>query len=422
MFPLRRALILSAAALLLPTSQILAVLCAQDTVPAATLLIPHFRVDLDACDQETGADTVITIVNTRAESTVAHMTWWTDWGVPTINFSLYLTGYDQQTIDLKPAFCDGFLPLTGPNVFSNHGSLSGPPPSLPNCELIEEGLSNPLLTGALLDRVRNGHTGSFDVSFGGCAGTDHGDNIARGYVTFDVINDCSLLFPSDAGYFLDVAAFDNVLMGEVLYLGPEGFQNEPAVHIEADPTGSEIQPDDRTFYGRYVAGSGQDLREPLPSILAANHSTLAAGSELLVWRETIATAAATCGTLPAGLPIAQSDLLVFDEEENPLSVFADAELATNALALDGIVPPGVVELGWLVLDERHAGVESLYGDDRAQAWVTYLSGPDPVAMASGRETFVLDNTCTGNGFGLPHRIFADGFESGDTAMWTNISP
>ena len=400
----------------------LAVLCASDEVPAATLLVPHFRVDLDACGSAGGLDTMITVVNTAASSTVAHMTLWTDWGVPTLIFGFYLTGYDQQTIDLAAAFCDGNLPLTGPLIFSNHGTLSDPAPPLPTCELIESGLTNPVLTGSILDRLRNGHTGAFDASFSGCAGSDHGDNVARGFVTFDAVADCSVLFPSDPGYFDGLALFDNVLMGQVLYTGAGRFQSLPAVHIEADPQGTAFAAGDHTFYGRYVGGDASDRREPLPTRFAANHSTLTAGAELVIWREVSGAAPAACGTLPPNLPLPQPDVLVFDEEENPLVAFADAGLATNAVSLDALLPPGVADLGWLVLDERHAGVVGLYGDDRAQAWVSYLSGSDPAASASGRETFVLDNTCSFEDFVLPHRVFADGFESGDTMAWSITSP
>ncbi|MCP3958858.1 MAG: hypothetical protein GY719_13475 [bacterium] len=393
-----------------------AVLCASDEVPAATLLVPWFTVDLDACGTEIEHDTIVTVVNTSAASVVAQMTLWTDWGVPTINFSLYLTGYDQQTISLAAAFCDGELPLTGPTILSPHGELSGPPPSLPICELIEPSLTNPLLTGALLDRVRNGHTGAFDASFGGCAGSDHGDDVARGYLTFDVVGDCSVLFPSDPGYFDGTAAFSNVLMGQVLYAGPEVFQSLSAVHIEADTEGTVFSSGDHTFYGRYVGGDASDRREPLPTVFSANFSRHHAVGDLLVWRESTAGGPAACGNLPANLPIAQSDVLVFDEEENPLSILPDVGLVTNAVPVADVVPPGLADVGWLVLDERHPGVASLYGDDRAQAWVGYLSRPDLGLPFVGREAFALSGPCSADVL-EPHRVFADGFESGDTSAW-----
>src|SRR6185436_15281810 len=75
-----------------------------------------------------------------------------------------------------------------------------------------------------------------------CYGINHGDNVARGYVTIDDVNSCSTLFPSDTGYFisggLGIADNDNVLWGDVFWVNPgENFaQGETLVHIEADAT------------------------------------------------------------------------------------------------------------------------------------------------------------------------------------------
>ena len=45
------------------------------------------------------------------------------------------------------------------------------------------------------------------VEFGNrCAGQDLGDRIARGYVTVDTVNNCTLRFPGDAGYFGELLA------------------------------------------------------------------------------------------------------------------------------------------------------------------------------------------------------------------------
>ncbi|MEM9593644.1 MAG: hypothetical protein AAGD06_05250, partial [Acidobacteriota bacterium] len=65
--------------------------CTLDNVPAATLLLPYFEVDLDSLS---GTTTVFSIHNAWPEATVAHIIFWTDWGAPTINFDVFLTGYD----------------------------------------------------------------------------------------------------------------------------------------------------------------------------------------------------------------------------------------------------------------------------------------------------------------------------------------
>ena len=40
---------------------------------------------------------------------------WTDWGVPTLAFDIYLTGYDVQTLNLRDLFA-GNLPMTVPDT------------------------------------------------------------------------------------------------------------------------------------------------------------------------------------------------------------------------------------------------------------------------------------------------------------------
>ncbi len=397
---------------LLPAAAVLAVppapglLCTDDPVPAATILVPHFMVDLDSCGS--GASTVVRIVNTVAASTLVHVTFWTDWSEPTIDYDIYLTGFDHQTIDLGDAFCNGNLQITGPTV-SPHGELSDLPATPPDCENILPFGPNPVLFGALLDRIRNGHTGQHDDSFGGCAAFDHGDNVARGYLTIDVVERCSILFPNQIGYE-DVLGHDNHILGEVLYLDPASnfFQSFPAVHVEATAPGESFQPGDHTFYGRYFGADALDRREPLASRFASRFQLQEdAGTELLVWRETISPGVAACGTSPPGFPLATASLLVFDEEENPLSAEVPIPLETNRVALADLIP---LASGWLVFDGRHTGVDSVYGDDLAQAWLAGFT-PQPFAISinegltpprpplpplglfSGHAAHALDNIC-----------------------------
>ena len=60
---------------------------------------------------------------------MANVTVWTDWGVPSLGFQIYLTGYDSQSIDLRNVF-NGTLPITADagadpgDKVSHHGSLS----------------------------------------------------------------------------------------------------------------------------------------------------------------------------------------------------------------------------------------------------------------------------------------------------------
>ena len=82
--------------------------CKVDTPPAATLLLPYFEVDLSRTD---GITTMFSIGNATASATLAHVTLWTDLGVPTLNFNVYLTGWDIETLNVRDLF-NGVLPRT----------------------------------------------------------------------------------------------------------------------------------------------------------------------------------------------------------------------------------------------------------------------------------------------------------------------
>src|SRR4029434_954169 len=78
-----------------------------------------------------------------------------------------------------------------------------------------------------------------------CAGRALNDPIARGYITVDTVNNCTLRFPGDAGYFAAGGTGDatnqNVLWGD--YFEVNGAENsahgDDLVHIEASATNPE---------------------------------------------------------------------------------------------------------------------------------------------------------------------------------------
>src|SRR5688572_7166602 len=85
-------------------------ICTIDDVPAATLLLPYFEVTLDA-PVGWGKHTLFSTNNASASAAVAHVTLWTDQSIPTLDFDVYLTGYDVQTISIRDIF-NGNLPRT----------------------------------------------------------------------------------------------------------------------------------------------------------------------------------------------------------------------------------------------------------------------------------------------------------------------
>src|SRR5215216_1332535 len=57
--------------------------CDISVAPAATLLLPYFEVDID---DPAGETTLFTITNVSNEDQIAHVTLWTDYSFPVIDF------------------------------------------------------------------------------------------------------------------------------------------------------------------------------------------------------------------------------------------------------------------------------------------------------------------------------------------------
>ncbi len=353
--------------------------CQVDVQPAATLLFPYFEVE---AANPAGLTTLISINNAAAESHLAQVTLWTDWGEPSLAFSLYLTGYDVQTINLRDILSAGILPSTGTNL-SNQGSLSGDNASFPGCSNASApgagpAFPNPALDGATRAHLQAWHSGEQSPMTGTCAGSLQ-EGRWTGYVTVDVVRRCSESNPTDFGYFLDggegLATNDNVLFGDLfLVTSEEDFaQGEPALHLRAD---SEAFPFGAyTFYGQHWNGDGRDDRQPLGSAYAfryLNGGVFTGGTELIVWRDSKSAAGGqvACGTEPSWAPLPTAPILAFDEEENP-QILPDESSAfpyrTQRVQVGGAALPTVADFGWMWLDLAHDG-GGLFGQ-RAQGHV-----------------------------------------------------
>jgi hypothetical protein len=304
------------------TAPAAAVLCTLDNVPAATLLLPYFELNLDDPNGET---TLFSVANASATATVAHVVLWTDLGVPTFFFDIYLTGYDVQTVNLRDVFVYGRLPQTADAAEDPSDTISPKGPlsqdtSFPGCQ----GVLPPLqLPSFFLAHLAALHTGNPSVILKGlCAGVNHGDNFARGYVTIDALDDCSMRFPSDPGYFGPGgdASDANVLAGDYFYVDSHlaYARGGNMVRLEADP--QAFKPGDATFYELFVNGSAADGREPLPSTWSGRFlfgGAFNAGTEVVVWREaqTVPAPFACGGPLTGGFPLGVANAAVFDEQE-----------------------------------------------------------------------------------------------------------
>lgn len=378
-----------------------AVLGTIDDVPAATLLLPYFEVDLDDVN---GVQTLFSINNASATAVLAHVVVWSDLSVPVLDFNIYLTGYDVVTINLRDIFVLGNLPRTAsagqdPGDTISHKGAASQDINFASCNGF---LPPPVLPADFITHLQNSLTGQASpILFGLCSGQRLGDRSARGYVTVDTVNACNLDFPFTPGYFVNggigTATNQNVLWGDYFYVnsGQSFAQGETLVHIEASATDPETSvPGQYTFYGRYVGWTAADNREPLATHFAirfVNGGIFSGGTELRVWRDSkVNQGAFACpvatGLRPPWYPLGQEQIVIFDEEENPevpvtLPVSPPRPGAslvpfpaeTNCIVVDGPGLPVNPTFGWLFLNLNTtvaaAGSNPPEDPAAAQAWV-----------------------------------------------------
>jgi hypothetical protein len=310
-----------------------------DNAPAATLLLPYFEVNLD---DPVGTTTLFSINNASATAVLVHVVMWTDWSWHSLDFNIYLTGYDVQTVNIRDIF-NGFLPVTATDLedpgdtISPQGEFSQDI-TFPGCSGVFP-YDEPELGPFNLELIRSGHVGAPVAGLGNrCVGFDHGDNVARGYITADVVNVCSLLFPGDPGYFvsggLGHAGNQNVIWGDFFIVDQvNNFSfGDSLVHIEAQSPQATALPTvplptetGYTFYGRYTQPGGFDDREALGTVWATrflNGGAFTGGTDLITWRDsTSATVPAngfSCASGPSWDPLLERQIVIFDEFEQPI--------------------------------------------------------------------------------------------------------
>jgi hypothetical protein len=344
---------------------------------------------------------------------------WSDLSVPVLDFNVYLTGYDVVTVNVRDIL-NGVLPRTASagqdpgDTISNKGDFSQDI----NFASCNDQLPIANASADLAASWQAALTGSFAPHLGGCAGFDHDDAIARGYITVDTVNNCTLRFPGDPGYFIAGGQGDatnqNVLWGDYFYVNSaENFaQGETLVHVEADALNPETSvPGEYTFYGRYVAWTAADNREPLSTNFATrfiNGGPFSGGTSLLVWRDSkVDQQAFTCGRLPSWFPLGQEGIVIFDEQENPnrppgcqISPCTTIStipfpLETQRTEVGGPDLPSPFDFGWLYLNLNTTVATSPNPPEdpaAAQAWVTTVMDADG-RYSVGYDAIQLDSAC-----------------------------
>jgi len=392
-----------------------AVIGTVDDVPAATLLLPYFEVDLANTN---GLTTLFSVNNASATAVLAHVVVWSDLSVPVLDFNIYLTGYDVQTVNMRDII-NGTLPRTASAGQDPGDTIS--PKGIYSQDINFASCTGQLPLGPLsatyVDHLKKSLTGQASSLFGGrCAGQVFGDNIARGYVTIDTVNNCTLRFPGDAGYFVAGGSGDatnqNVLWGDYFFVTPEEnyASGETMVHIEASATNPETSvPGQYTFYGRYVAWTAADNREPLATNFATRYilgGGFTGGTDLIAWRDSKVnqapfTCPASMGVRPSWYPLGQEEIVIFDEQEHP--EVPQTTPVSPPLPNEGIIPfpaeaqrtavdsddfPVSFSFGWLFLDLNTtvtaAGANPPEDPAAAQAWV------ETIMSAEGRYSVGFD--------------------------------
>jgi len=318
--------------------------CNLAAQPSASLLFPYFEVDLS---DSGGVTTLIAVRNTRIAqgfdvATVARVTLWTDWGVPTLAFDMVIQAHGVQTVNLRDVFSNNVFP--GEPAGVNLGKLK-------NCLTYRP--STQKLTEPEHQALRNKHSGKAAPT--ACFGEGHLHSFkARGYLTVDAVNACSALgTPGNAnpawgtasGYFGNglssaLASDDNALTGDFFLVDPANdyASGSEAVHLPADYLRFDGTTNVRTYYGNFVGWNGSDDRVPLPSWWAVrylNGGVFSGGTDLVVWRDTRANVrnftGVTCGSRPNWIPLTVFSLRAYPEA--PAASGSDVPLDPTKLPL-----------------------------------------------------------------------------------------
>jgi len=344
--------------------------CDIGVAPAATLLLPYFEVDVTST-AGTARTTIFSVTNVTAIPQIAHITVWTDWSFPVLDFNIFLTGYDVQPINLYDVIARGLIGGTtgtstsSPNARTSGGTATNPnlgtQPFLNTLNPYHVNLGNcapgrlpgqlpaPLAADVRAALTVGRSTGAaVTCSIGGVEqqiGGNHGANTAIGYVTIDVSNTCSTTLPYSTSYYTGEILYDNVFIGDYADVNQSTTAGNyaggnPLVHIRAIPEGGPagsipagVTNFAYTFYDRYtndfainVTGFRNiDRRQPLPSAFAArwiSGSTAAFDTQYKIWREGITNSDTTtfCDEYVLNSNLAVSEMVRFDERENATTI------------------------------------------------------------------------------------------------------
>jgi hypothetical protein len=285
-----------------------AALCGLDRAPGSTLLLPYFRVNLANPGLET---TLLAINNADLSEALVKVVLWSDLSYPVFDFDVYLSGRDVETINLRDVL-NGNLPASFPPM----GSFPGCGPVLPTVAPIYPPLV-PYLADALSGQAVIFPGTLTPVQLGSAS-----PGIAQGFLTVDVVGQCTTSIVSDPGFWISggsgVGQNRNILWGDYFYVDvTNGFaQGFNLVQLEAD---ASLGAGTYTFYRRFNP-AGEDNREPLAtlhSVRYAHGGAFSGETRIFYWRDPKRTINPFApGPPPAPFPLDQTQILIYDEQEN----------------------------------------------------------------------------------------------------------
>jgi hypothetical protein len=303
--------------------------CDIALLPAATLLLPYFEVDLVSQNGETA---LFTITNVSPAEQIAHVTLWTNRAYPVIDFNIYLTGYDVQSINLRDVLMGRLAQPRGVGL-TDEGELSRTNRAVDatGCDDLPSELSP-----ATVQRMHQAFmTGGVPATGNtpACTGvsTPRSSGLAVGYATIDVVGSCTTLMPTETAYYTDAIRYDNVLIGEYQQVnrGHNFAQGGPLVHIRAirGSDGKTNLAD--TFYARFQSAAAPklDARQPLPSTFAARWVDGGHGAfetSFKIWRQGLTGPVTPCDKYKCNAKLQVTEFARFDEEENVVGAAPEA--------------------------------------------------------------------------------------------------
>lgn len=395
--------------------------CDIAVLPAATLLVPYFEVDVVA-PVGVARTTIFTVINTTRFPQIARATIWTDRGFPVLNFNAFLTGYDVQAFNMYDILARGVIaPERGTSNANTPGARSlgnsGNPNFLPDAtQTCGPNMMPVQLPASILEDIKSALTTGRTTH---CGTTQIGGTHASavGYVTIDLVANCSFKRPIDSGYFGELL-YDNVLTGDYDIISPNPATGNyaggsPLVHIRAIPEGGAAGASAETalpytFYDRLTPSTARktDRRQPLPSLFAARYiqgGPAAFNTDFQIWREPLTAANAACNQyVENNRPYIEA--VRFDERENPMTMAPQLLIGSpippllptvsrTASASSEFPPMTSGDIaGWMFFN-LHVGASAI-SSSGTRATQNWIAG---TMSAEGRFSAMMDATMLGNG-------------------------